>query len=141
MGVFKRNEISLTEAGEGKFTQMIKMGKHTLLADEPEEVGGNDKGPNPYDLLLASLGACTSITVRMYALQKNIPLKGMSITLDHEKVDSENNEKTDLIHCIISLEGDLTSEQEEDLLRIAMKCPVHKTLSHASVIKTTLGTE
>jgi putative redox protein len=136
MGLFNRNEITVTETGEGNFTQLIRMGKHIITADEPEAVGGNDNGPNPYDLLLASLGACTSITLRMYALRKNIPLKTMDISLDHQKVDDE-----DVIHCILYLEGDLTSTQKEDLLRIAEKCPVHKTLEHSSQIKTTLGTK
>ncbi|MBY0293053.1 MAG: OsmC family protein [Alphaproteobacteria bacterium] len=141
MGVFNKNEITVIETGEGKFTQLIQMGKHSLLADEPEEVGGNNKGPNPYDLLLASLGACTSITLRMYALRKNIPLKGIHVTLDHQKVDNEQNEKTDLIHCTLHLEGELDSDQKQDLLRIAMKCPVHQTLTQSSMIKTTIGTK
>jgi putative redox protein len=136
MGLYDRNEITVTETGEGNFTQLIRMGKHIITADEPEAVGGNDSGPNPYDLLLASLGACTSITLRMYALRKNIPLKSMDISLDHQKVDDE-----DIIHCILYLKGDLTSTQKEDLLRIAEKCPVHKTLEHSSIIKTTLGTK
>ena len=136
MGLFNRNEITVTESGEGNFTQSIRMGKHTITADEPEAVGGNDSGPNPYDLLLASLGACTSITLRMYALRKNIPLKGMDISLDHQRVNDE-----DVIHCILYLEGDLTTTQKEDLHKIAEKCPVHKTLEHSSIIKTTLGTK
>lgn len=134
MGLYDRNEITVTENGEGNFTQSIRMGKHIITADEPEVIGGNDNGPNPYDLLLASLGACTSITLRMYVLRKNIPLKGIHISLDHQKVDDE-----DIIHCILYLEGDLTSTQKEDLLRIAEKCPIHKTLEHSSQIKTTLG--
>lgn len=136
MGLFNRNEITVTESGEGNFAQSIHMGKHIITADEPEAIGGNDSGPNPYDLLLASLGACTSITLRMYALRKNIPLKGIHINLDHQRVNDE-----DVIHCILNLEGDLTPTQIEDLLKIAEKCPVHKTLEHPSIIKTTLGTE
>ncbi|MDZ4323026.1 MAG: OsmC family protein [Alphaproteobacteria bacterium] len=136
MGLFNRNEITVTESGEGNFTQSISMGKHIIIADEPEVIGGNDSGPNPYDLLLASLGACTSITLRMYALRKNIPLKGMRISLDHQRVNDE-----DVIHCILYLEGDLTPTQKEDLHKIAEKCPVHKTLEHPSIIKTTLGTK
>lgn len=133
MGLFNRNKITVTETGEGNFTQSIHMGKHVITADEPEVVGGNDNGPNPYDLLLASLGACTSSTLRMYALRKNIPLKTMHITLSHQKVKIE-----DLIHCTIYVEGDLTSTQKEDLLRIAEKCPIHKILEHSSKIKTVL---
>lgn len=136
MGLFNRNEITVTESGEGNFAQSIQMGKHVIIADEPEAIGGNDSGPNPYDLLLASLGACTSITLRMYALRKNIPLKGIRISLDHQRVNDE-----DVIHSILYLEGDLTPTQKEDLHKIAEKCPVHKTLGHSSIIKTTLGTQ
>ena len=93
MGLYNRNEITITETGEGNFTQSIRIGKHIITADEPEAVGGNDNGPNPYDLLLASLGACTSITLRMHALQKNIPLKTIHINLSHEKVDEEEGER------------------------------------------------
>lgn len=70
MEFYNRNEVSLTETGEGNFIQSIRMGKHIIIADEPEAIGGNDSGPSPYDLLLASLGACTSITLRVYALKK-----------------------------------------------------------------------
>lgn len=133
MGLFNRNEITVTETGEGNFTQSIRMGKHIITADEPEAIGGNDNGPNPYDLLLASLGACISITLRMYALRKNIPLKTMHIRLDHQKVDDE-----DLIHSTVYVEGDLTSSQKEELLKIAEKCPIHKTLEHSSSIKIAL---
>ena len=136
MGLYNRNEITITETGEGNFTQSIRIGKHIITADEPEAVGGNDNGPNPYDLLLASLGACTSITLRMHALQKNIPLKTIHINLSHEKVDEE-----DLIHCTIYVEGDLTSTQKDELFRAAEKCPIHKTLKYSSSITTVLQTK
>lgn len=134
MGLSRKNEVTVTETGEGNFTQSVQMGKHILIAAEPQSIGENDKRPNPYDLLLASLGACTSITLRMYALHKNIPLKSIRIILDHKKVDEE-----DLIHCVINLEGDLTSQQKKDFLRIAGRCPIRKTLSHACTVMTTLG--
>ena len=145
---YKPNEVIVTETGEGNFIQSIEVGEHTFLADEPKEVGGNNKGPGPYDLLLSALGACTSMTLRMYAVRKNIPLKGIRVILNHEKIYNEDrsnsvnkNARLDLIHRIIYLEGDLNPDQEKDLLRIADKCPVHKTLTQASIIKTTLGTE
>lgn len=141
----EHNEVIVTETGEGKFIQRIQAGKHTLIADEPLEAGGNDKGLGPYDLLLAGLGACTSMTLRMYADRKNIPLKGIRVTLTHQKVYNDDlakcvdkNERLDLIHRVIHLDGNLTSEEKESLLRIAEKCPVHKTLSQQSVIKTLL---
>lgn len=137
--------VSVEETGEGKFTQSIQVGTHTFLADEPREIGGNDKGPGPYDLLLASLGACTSITLRMYAIRKNIPLKHIKVILSRQKVYNEGDlecvsseEKLDLIHCDIALEGELTDDQKASLLSIAKKCPVHKTLHSSSLIKITL---
>jgi putative redox protein len=142
----KNNEVIITEMEAGKFTQLIQVGEHTLLADEPLDVGGSNKGPGPYDLILASLGACTSMTLRMYATRKNIPLKGVHVILSHEKVYNDDlsncvdkNERLDLIYRVIHLKGDLSSEQKDDLLRIADKCPVHKTLTQPSIIKTTLG--
>ena len=138
-------EVTVTETGTGKFTQVVHAAGHTLFVDEPVNVGGDNKGPGPYDLLLASLGACTSITLRLYAEHKNIPLDKVKVTLTHEKIYNEDlincmdkNERLDLIYRMITVEGDLTSEQKEGLLRIAEKCPVHKTLSQPSVIKTTL---
>lgn len=142
---YNPNEVTVTETGEGKFTQFIQMGHHSLLADEPEEVGGNNKGAGPYDLLLASLGACTSMTLRLYATRKNIPLKTIRVSLTHQKTYNDDlsncvdkNERLDLIHRIIYVEGDLTDEHKKDLLRVAEKCPVHKTLTQPSIIKTTI---
>lgn len=141
----KNDEVIVTETGDGKFTQLIGVGEHTFMADEPLDIGGNNKGPGPYDLILAALGACTSMTLRMYADRKNIPLKGIRVTLTHQKVYNEDlincvdkNERLDLIERVLFLEGDLTLEQKEDLLRIAEKCPVHKTLTQPSIIKTKL---
>ncbi|MBS0271198.1 MAG: alpha/beta fold hydrolase [Proteobacteria bacterium] len=141
----EENKVVVTETSEGKFIQLIQTGKHTFIADEPLDVGGNDKGPGPYDLVLASLGACTSMTLRMYADRKDIPLKGIRVTLTHQKVYNEDlsncidkNERLDLIHRSIALEGVLTAEQKEKLLQIAEKCPIHKTLTQSSVIKTML---
>jgi putative redox protein len=144
---YNSNEVTVTETGEGKFTQKIQIGKHTLTADEPEDIGGNNKGPGPYDFLLAGLGACTSMTLRMYAERKNIPLTGIRVVLTHEKIYNndlincvDKNERLDLINRILYLRGDLNTEQKDDLLRIAEKCPVHKTLTQPSIIKTTLET-
>jgi putative redox protein len=141
-----KNKVVVTETGGGKYTQLIQAGEHAFLVDEPIDVGGDNNGPGPYDLLLASLGACTSITMRMYADRKNIPLEGIQVTLTHKKIYNqdltncvEKNERLDFIQRIINLKGDLTSEQKVDLLKIAEKCPVHKTLSQPSIIKTTLG--
>lgn len=144
----KNNTVIVTEKEPGKFTQLIKIGEHMLYADEPLDAGGSDKGPSPYDLILASLGACTSMTLRMYATRKNIPLEGIRVILSQQKVYNEDlsncvdkDERLDLIQRVIYLKGDLSSEQKEDLFRIANKCPVHKTLSQPSLIQTSLGVE
>ena len=114
------------------YTTEIMTDEHSLLADEPLEVGGNDLGPSPYELLSASLGACTGMTLRMYADRKKWPLKEVIVHLQHQKIhakDLENNtEKIDQIERVIELEGDLSPEQKERILEIADKCPVHKTL-------------
>ncbi len=121
------------------------VGNHTLVADEPANVGGNDAGPTPYDFLLAGLGACTAMTIRLYANLKNIPLEKVSVALSHQKkyaedcADCENSEaKLDHIDRNITLSGELTQEQKDKLLEIANKCPVHRTLTSKIIITTTL---
>jgi uncharacterized OsmC-like protein len=126
------------------FTQEIVVGPHQLTADEPKGVGGNDEGPTPYDLLLAALGSCTSITVTMYAQRKGWPLQGVYTRLRHSRIhaedcaDCESKEgKFDHIELEIRLEGPLLSdEQRTKLLQIAEKCPVHRTLVTENVIST-----
>jgi uncharacterized OsmC-like protein/fermentation-respiration switch protein FrsA (DUF1100 family) len=131
--------VRVVEAGQGKFTQDIYAGRHRLRADEPESVGGTDTGPSPYDLLLAALGACTAMTVRLYADQKKLPLEHVSVALSHNKVhavdcaECETREgRIDRIERVLTLEGDLDDAQRAKLLEIANKCPVHRTL-HAEV--------
>ncbi|MFI4938215.1 MAG: OsmC family protein [Candidatus Berkiellales bacterium] len=130
---------------KGKFAQEIQMGKHLFMADEPTADGGNDLGPSPYDLLLASLGACTSMTIKMYADLKKIPLENVIVKLKHEKkyatdcVNCENSDaKIDHIERQIQLQGALTQEQRDKLLTIANHCPVHRTLTSKIIIKTQL---
>ena len=137
----KAGAVTVQESGEGKLTQVISAGgKHVLRADEPVDYGGLDSGPTPYDLLLSALGACTTMTIRMYADRKNIPLERASVTLRHEKIhgrdcaECETKEgKIDRITREISLQGSLTGDQRQSLLAIAEKCPVHRTL-HAEVL-------
>jgi putative redox protein len=131
--------VRVAEAGEGRFVQLVTAGKHRMRADEPASVGGDDSGPGPYDLLLAGLGACTSMTVRMYAEQKKWPLERVSVSLKHDKVhatdcaECETREgKIDRIERVLTLEGNLDEAQRARLLEIANKCPVHRTL-HAEV--------
>ena len=127
--------VLVAETRNGKFEQSVVAGAHRYLADEPTSVGGNGSGPSPYEYLLAALGACTSMTIRLYADLKKIPLGRVSVLLRHDKIhaiDCENCEtkegKIDRIEREIRLEGDLSAEQRARLLEIADKCPVHRTL-------------
>lgn len=127
----------------GSLTQKINTHQHEFYADEPASVGGNDLGPNPYELLLASLGTCTSMTLRMYARHKGIELKSIEITLKHSRIHAEDCEncetqtgKLDRIDKQIVVRGELTSKQVTRLGEIADRCPVHRTLTHEKVIET-----
>jgi len=120
--------VVVCESGRGHYQQTVLVGKHHLIADEPIALGGSDAGPAPMDLLLAGLGACTSITLRMYADRKNIPLTGVNVELTHGRVETDGHAKQDLISRKITLQGDLTTEQRRNLLAIANKCPLHRTL-------------
>jgi putative redox protein len=135
--------VLVAETRNGKFEQSVVAGKHRYLADEPTSVGGNGSGPSPYDYLLAGLGACTSMTIRLYAELKKLPLRHVSVHLKHDKihaVDCENCEtkegKIDRIDREITLEGDLSAEQRARLMEIADKCPVHRTLHSEIDVRT-----
>ena len=136
--------VLVRETHGGKFQQEILTGPHRLLADEPVKLGGLDSGPGPYDYLLAGLGACTSMTIRLYADFKKIPLENVSVRLNHEKKihtkdceDCENKvTKVDHIDRAITLEGPLDAEQRQKLMEIADRCPVHQTLESKIEIST-----
>lgn len=138
--------VVVSETREGKFTQTIAAGRHAMRADEPESAGGLDSAPAPYDLLLAGLGACTSMTIRMYADLKKLPLERVTVRLRHGKIhaadcaECETREgKVDRIEREIELEGDLDESQRSKLLEIAGKCPVHRTLQSEIAIPTRLA--
>jgi uncharacterized OsmC-like protein/alpha-beta hydrolase superfamily lysophospholipase len=135
--------VLVRETRNGQFQQEITTGKHRLLADEPLQAGGLDTGPGPYDLLLAALGTCTSMTIRLYAERKQIPLVRTLVRLRHDKIyaaDCANCEtkegKIDHIAREISFEGDLDAATRARLLEIADKCPVHRTLKSEVDIRT-----
>lgn len=129
-------QVVVSEAHQpSRLTQHISSGRHQLVADEPTAVGGADQGPAPYDLLLMALGACTSMTVRMYADHKQLPLESVRVELEHSKVDASERPdakaqtgKIDRISRRVELQGELSDEQRARLLEIANKCPVHRTL-------------
>lgn len=136
--------VRVTEADADGFLQDVNAGpKHHLLADEPEAYGGTDRGLSPYGFLSAGLGACTSMTIRMYARRKGWPLTGVSVDVSHDKVHAQDAErqdaKADRFRRLIRLEGDLSSEQRQKLLEIADKCPVHRTLERSSHVETELA--
>jgi len=138
--------VRVVEALQGKLTEDIYSGRHRLRADEPASAGGTDTGPSPYDLLLAALGACTAMTIRMYADLKKIPLERVTVDLSHNKVhaadcaDCETREgRIDKIERVVSLEGQLDEAQRAKLLEIANKCPVHRTLHSEVWIPTRLA--
>jgi putative redox protein len=135
--------VTVRETRSGKFQQEIMSGPHRFIADEPVSFGGLDSGPGPYDLLLASLGACTSMTIRLYADRKQLPLERVTVRLTHAKIHAEDCEHCetregmiDRIDRTIALEGDLDAETRKRLMEIADKCPVHRTLKSENEIRT-----
>jgi uncharacterized OsmC-like protein/fermentation-respiration switch protein FrsA (DUF1100 family) len=129
-------EVVVRETRNSKFQQTVSVGPHRLLADEPVAAGGDDSGPGPYDFLLTALGACTSMTMRLYADRKALPLERTTVTLRHSKIHAEDCAECetragmlDQIERVITMEGALDAEQRTKLLEIADKCPVHRTLT------------
>ena len=136
--------VLVEETGEGKFGNRISVGgKHVLLADEPKDIGGLDKGPTPYDLLLAALGACKTMTMRMYADRKGFPLERASVQLTHDRIHAKDCETcetetghVDRIQVEVHVEGDMDDETRRRIVEIAERCPVHKTLQSEVLIET-----
>ncbi|MEM7572404.1 MAG: bifunctional alpha/beta hydrolase/OsmC family protein [Bacteroidota bacterium] len=142
----KSNHSVAVRLGDHGFTTEIMVRQHHLTADEPESVGGNDFGPSPYELVSAGLGACTAMTMHMYARRKKWPLEEVIVHIDHRKdyatdmVDIENGQaKIDHFERQIDIKGELDEEQRQRLLEIADRCPVHRTLHSPVEIRTTLG--
>jgi len=129
-------KVVVRETRKSKFQQTVSIGPHRLLADEPISSGGEDTGPGPYDFVLAGLGACTSMTMRMYADRKSLPLERVTVTLKHSKIHAQDCAECetkegmlDQIDRTIAMEGALDAEQRAKLMEIADKCPVHRTLT------------
>ena len=138
-------QVVVTETGRSALQQTITVGPHRLLADEPIDLGGENTGPSPYDLLLAALGACTSMTLRLYAERKKLPLQQVRVALRHKKIHAEDcrtcetkQGQIDHIERVITLTGYLDDAQRTRLLEIANKCPVHRTLTSEVDIRTQL---
>ncbi|MFQ5583590.1 MAG: alpha/beta fold hydrolase [Calditrichia bacterium] len=139
----KDNRV-IVETGSGYFTEIMANG-HPLIADEPVQVGGTDRGASPYELLLAALGACTSITLRMYADRKQWPVEKIIVRLKHQKIHAQDcgecesgSDRIDRMEREIELLGPLEADQRQRLLEIADKCPVHRTLHSEVVVDTKL---
>lgn len=135
--------VVVRETGERRLASVVAAGRHRMLADEPASLGGDDAGPTPYDYLMASLGACTAMTLRLYAERKQWPLERTTVHLSHSRVhasdcaECETREgKLDVIERTIALEGALDEDRRTRLLEIADKCPVHRTLTGEVVIRT-----
>jgi uncharacterized OsmC-like protein/pimeloyl-ACP methyl ester carboxylesterase len=128
--------VVVRETRNSKFQQTVTVGPHRMLADEPIAAGGEDTGPGPYDFVLAGLGACTSMTMRLYAERKSLPLERTTVTLKHSKIHAEDCAECetkagmlDQIERVIAMEGNLDVDQRKRLMEIADKCPVHRTLT------------
>lgn len=143
-------DVLVTETGGGKFQNSVRAGTHRLLADEPKSVGGLNSGPSPYDYLSIALGACTAMTLRMYADRKNLNLGRVSVAVHHGKVDAAHCEdceaaaegregRIDRFERIISVEGELDAALRDKLVEIAGKCPVHRTLEAGSAVVTRIA--
>lgn len=141
--------VTVSETGEGRFQNTVQAGRHRLFADEPVAYGGMDSGPSPYDFLSAALGACTSMTLRMYADRKKLELGTVTVTVSHDKVhladcaecsdeEKARGGKIDVFQRAISVDGPLPDEVAAKLEDIAGKCPVHRTLEHGSKVRTRL---
>jgi uncharacterized OsmC-like protein len=145
-------KVTVQSVPDHNYALLVNDGKHAFVADEPSTNGGDDLGPDPYELLLGALGACTAMTVVMYARRKHWPLYEVSVHLTHDRAYAHDLEqhadpeipradaagKIDLIRQDISLRGDLDNDQVQRLLEIADRCPVHRTLQSAPKIVSTI---
>jgi putative redox protein len=134
--------VVVRDSGPGVFDTRVTAGRHEFAADEPVAAGGADAGPSPYEFLLTALGTCTVMTLRLYAQRRSYPLTGVTVELGHDRIHAQDCEtcdteerRLDRIRRRITLDGDLTDDQRADLLRVADRCPVHRTLTSEIVIE------
>lgn len=137
--------VRVMETGDGQFQNAVQAGRHRLFTDEPESVGGLDTGPSPYDFLSVALGACTSMTLRLYAQRKGLDLGRVQVDVSHEKIhvrdgvagaDAPAGGKIDCFTRVISIDGEVSDELAAKIVEIAGKCPVHRTLENGSQVRT-----
>ncbi len=126
--------VRTRESGEGPYGQIIVAGRHVITADEPESMGGHDTGPAPFELLLSALGACTAITMRMYAQRHALALNGIRVELRHVQRAGADGKATDRFERRIVLDGALSEDERARLIDIARRCPVSETLSRSSEV-------
>lgn len=131
-----QGEVELKESMKTLFHQTIRVGKHILIADEPESMGGRDEGPAPFDFILAGLAACSSMTMRLYAKRKNIPLGRITVRLSHTQEQQENGKKTHVIKREISFDALADDAMQQRMIEIANRCPVHRMLEGHAQIQT-----
>jgi putative redox protein len=125
--------VVVLESGYGPYAQFVTVGRHVMGADESERLGGQDSGPSPYEYVMAGLGACTAMTLRMYANRRAWKIRTIAVEVKHERVETPAG-KTDRFKRLIRIDGDLTHEQRARLLEIAEKCPVSRTLQRPSLV-------
>ncbi len=135
-----KRTVTIEETGDGPYAQMVTVGDHVLRADEGEALGGRDIGPSPYEYLMAALGACTAMTLRISADRHRWPLAKVSVMVRHKKVATADGKTlVDKFEREIYLQGDLTDEQRAHLLEVADECPVSQTLQRSSFVASTLA--
>lgn len=139
-------QVEVSETGASQFATQVRAGRHVLPADEPLRVGGTDTGPTPYDYLLAALGACTSMTLRMYAQRKKLALEKVTVRLSHQRVHVDDCNDCDSVEGqiaeitrVIHLQGELSADERARLMEIADRCPVHRTLEHEIKVRSQLA--
>ncbi len=130
----KERHVRVTQSGEEPYGQIILAGHHVISSDEPVEFGGQDSGPDPYELVLAGLGACTAITLRLYADRHAWPLKEVQVDLTHAQQPGADGTPKDHFDRILTFTGDLTADQRARLVDVAHRCPVSLTLQRAAEV-------